>query len=252
MRDVLGAISYSFLFPPMLLVAVALLGTVAGFKWPRAGCGAALASLLILCAFATPFLSLRLLAALEEALPAQQPGAAPGAIVVFGADVQTGGESEAGDTLGSLSLERVFMAAHDYRARQLPILVSGNRIGASRQPVAAMMAEVLEDDLKVPVRWREAQARNTFENAEFSAEILRENGISTVILVAQRWDMPRAIWSLRSFGITAVPTGQARFMAHPGLRAAAFVPTAQGMVTSFVALHELLGLYYYRWTRAAT
>lgn len=239
-------LSYSFLFPPMLFIVIAIVATCVGVKLPRVGLATAFVSLMILCAFATPFVSDRLMALLERQVPPVPEGAEPAAIVVLGADIQTSGESEAGDTLGYLSLERVLMAANEYRKLHLPILVSGGLVTRGHSPVAALMAAVLEDDLKIEVRWRELKSSTTLENAEFSAAILRAAGISTVVLVAQRWDMPRAIWAFGLFGITAIPSRQARLLTPTTGELTDFIPTASGIYESFLALHEMIGLLYYR------
>ena len=67
------------------------------------------------------------------------------------------------------------------------------------------LADVLEHDFAIPARWRETRSTNTYENAEFSAEILARENVSVIIVVTQRWHMKRAIWAFRRFGITALP-----------------------------------------------
>lgn len=246
MSQYVHVLSYSLLFPPMLFISIALLAACAGLKWPRTGLAIVIASLLALCAFATPFASDRIMAVLEREVPHAPSAIAPGAILVFGADMQTLGESDAGDTLGYLSLERVLMAAHESRQRNLPILVSGGVVTAGHPPIADLMAATLENDLHVDVRWREDKSRNTLENAQFSAAILHDAEISTVVLVAQRWDIPRASWALKQFGIDAIPSGQARLLTPSTAEVTDFIPTVSGLNESFIALHELLGLRYYR------
>jgi uncharacterized SAM-binding protein YcdF (DUF218 family) len=46
---------------------------------------------------------------------------------------------------------------------------------------------VLQDDFQVPVRWEEGRSADTWQNAEFSARILHQAGISRVYLVTHSW-----------------------------------------------------------------
>ena len=50
-------------------------------------------------------------------------------------------------------------------------------------PIAAVMAQSLRDDFQTPVRWVEPRSHDTWENAEYSARILRANGIGSVQIV---------------------------------------------------------------------
>lgn len=109
------------------------------------------------------------------------------------------------------------------------------------------MAKVLTEDFLIPVRWVETELSTTFENAKFSAAILKSNGITSVILVTQRWHMARAIWAFSQFGIHAVPTKYAYRDALSGNRWRDFVPTSSALLQSTYAIHELIGLVYYRY-----
>ncbi len=241
------ALSYSFLSPPMLFIVTAVLGIAAAARGQRFGFVIAFASLACFYALATPLLSDGLIAALLRQVPAGQVGNEPAAaIIVLGADEHASADRPADDRLGALSLERVFLAAREYRASHLPILVSGGSFAPDHASLADLMAQMLEADFGVLVRWRETRSGNTYENAEFSAAILHANGISTVVLVSQRWDMPRAIWAFRQFGITAIPSGVVPSFVPTKVEWHAFLPSIGNLEESFVALHELVGLLYYR------
>jgi uncharacterized SAM-binding protein YcdF (DUF218 family) len=51
------------------------------------------------------------------------------------------------------------------------------------------MSQALQEDFGLSAQWREARSRNTFENASFSAAILRHAGIASAFVVAHPWDM---------------------------------------------------------------
>ena len=57
----------------------------------------------------------------------------------------------------------------------------GQRRPAWQSSLAALMSRALQEDFGVPVRWREERSRNTFENALFSAAMLRQAGIGPAL-----------------------------------------------------------------------
>src|SRR5207248_6922899 len=106
-----------------------------------------------------------------EAIAAGEPRLAsdgpPGAIIVFSADARRSGIPGVPDTVGPLTLERLAEAAKQQRRLDLPVLVSGGALDPADAPLATMMSRVLQEDFRIPVRWREERSRNTFENALF-------------------------------------------------------------------------------------
>jgi uncharacterized SAM-binding protein YcdF (DUF218 family) len=176
----------------------------------------------------------------EPTLPSDPP---PGAIVVLSADARRSGIPGVPDTVGQLTLERVAEAARQSRRLGLPILVSGG--GPPDASIAALMSKVLQEDFRVPVQWREERSRNTFENALYSAEILRRAGIASALVVTHPWNMARALWSFRAVGYPVVPPPTAEDPS-PSLSLAAFLPQIPALLNSYYALHELIGLAWYR------
>ncbi len=94
-----------------------------------------------------------------------------------------------------MARERIRYAARLAKASGLPVLTSGGLHYGTPPSEARIMAQSLLDDYGVPVRWEEGRSRTTWENARFSAEMLREAGIRRVILVTSAIHMPRSIWS---------------------------------------------------------
>ncbi|MCP5141238.1 MAG: YdcF family protein [Gammaproteobacteria bacterium] len=62
----------------------------------------------------------------------------------------------------------------------------------------------------------EARSRNTWENAKFTAELLRRHGWSRVLLVSDAWHLPRAQIAFRAHGIVVRPSAPRSF--ERGLR----------------------------------
>ena len=73
------------------------------------------------------------------------------------------------------------MTSLDTRA---PVLVTGGSVYGG-ETEARLMREVLERELGVPVRWAESRSRTTHENAKYSAEMLRAEGIDRIVIVAK-------------------------------------------------------------------
>ncbi len=176
----------------------------------------------------------------EPTLPSDGP---PGAIVVLSADAQRSGVLGVPDTVGQLTLQRLAEAARQWRRRGLPILVSGG--GPRGASLAVLMSRVLQEDFRVPVQWLEERSQNTFENALYSAEILRGAGIQAALVIAHPWDMARALWSFRAVGYPVIPSPTPAG-ASSSLSIAAFLPQVPALLESYDALHELIGLAWYR------
>lgn len=81
---------------------------------------------------------------------------------------------------------------------------TGRLVNGKVVSLADIMARSLADDFLVPVRWREGLSEDTWQNAEFSAAILRADGIHNVYLVTQAWHMRRALYAFRYFGVNAM------------------------------------------------
>ena len=149
------------------------------------------------------------LAGFVPALPSTAP---PAAIVVLSAEFRHSKVPGGRDTVGPITLERLAEAAREERRLGLPILVSGGWLEGADDSLAGMMAQSLENDFHAPVRWREDRSQTTYQNALYSAEILRRAGVPAALVVTNPWHMARALWSFRAVGYPAVaaPTPDGR------------------------------------------
>lgn len=237
-------VSHGFLSPPAVFISLCLIGAGLGFYRPHLGATVMLLSSLCLYAASMPVVASYLLSRIEAGIPAGGDLTRAQAIVVLGASIHRGG-GDAPDTLGRLSLQRVAFAAEAYRKLHLPVVVSGGRDDDSRSTEAALMAAALTTELSVPVEWVEDKSRTTFQNAQLTQRLLQPENITTVLVVTQAWHMPRALWAFQRVGFKALPWPAPR----DTLRDASlddFLPSTAALNDTFRALHETLGLAYYR------
>ena len=230
--------------PPAGPLLVAVAGWVLyALGVERLGLSLAAAGLLVLYLAGMPLCARRLLRSLDRFPPVDttSPEArAAGAIVILDAGRQVAPPERGGDSVSPRTLERLAAGASIHRHLGLPVLVSGD--GARE-----LMAEVLDQSFGVPVRWVERDSRNTRENALFSARRLRQAGIDHVVLVTHFWHMPRAVAAFRRAGlaVTPAPTGFVdRLRSESGCMA--LIPTARGLLSTYLALHEWIGIHWYR------
>jgi uncharacterized SAM-binding protein YcdF (DUF218 family) len=235
----------SLLVPPFGFATLALASLVLSRSWPRLGRTMLATSLICLIALGTPMVAVSMLVSLEPDTP-RTPlvGAQPQAIVVLGAEVRRT-KDDPPIVVGSLSLERLRTAAALQRQTALPLLVSGGTLTDGIPPVGDIMAESLIADFRVPVRWRETRSRDTWQNAAFSADILRAQGITSIYLVTHAWHMRRALQAFQRTGLTVVaaPTPADMPVGRPEVND--FIPRVSGWETSYFALHEWIGNAWY-------
>ncbi|MEO1368199.1 MAG: YdcF family protein [Acidobacteriota bacterium] len=229
-----------------LVAALLCLGWPGPWAVPDPWRGAGLAaSLVALWLTSTPWLGLALLRRLERHPPldldAFEARSGRDALVVLDAGryVRPGGDGD----VKPETLERLRHAAALHRRTGLPILAAGDGAGP-------LMATVLREDFGVETRWLEVTSRTTQENADLAAELLTSEGIDRAVLVTHAWHMRRAVASfartpLGPPGVVAAPFG----FAGPDrqeLRLLMLVPSAGGLQSTTRALHEWIGLVWYR------
>jgi uncharacterized SAM-binding protein YcdF (DUF218 family) len=127
------------------------------------------------------------------------------AIVVLGSGRERGDVAWGADQPTGIGLERQRYAARLAKASGLPLLTSGGLHYGTPPSEAQLMADSLREDFGVTVRWQEGESRTTWENAQFTAQVLLPLGVKRVVVVTQAAHMPRAVWSFRKAGFEVVP-----------------------------------------------
>jgi len=239
-----------FLLPPSGPLLLAIMGLLL-IRF-RLGKVFLVTGLGLLYALSLPIVGFALMAPLQQGYePAQIDDLdGVGAIVVLGGGYRSGATEYSGETVSDLSLVRLRYAAHLHRQTRLPVLASGGG-PEDRLPEAYWMAEVLEE-YGVAQVMREAEARDTWENAVKSARLLEANGIGRVALVTHAFHMPRAQWSFEKAGIDFVPAPTGAYVPHDtGFSLESLRPQAGALYMSWLAVHEHLGILWYRWRHRA-
>ena len=234
-----------FILPPVNLALAVLIGLLVTRWRPRAGHWIIGIAGVLLLLLAVPAVGGTMLALLERGLPTTPPpDQPPGAIVILGAEVHRTAGAPPAVEVGRVTLERLRAGVALYRRTHLPILVSGGVVGSEEVPVGTLMAQSLRQDFQVPVQWVDSRSRDTWENAQDSAAILRSAGIRSVYVVTHPWHERRAMIAFRRAGLvaTAAPSELDRM---PGLQAEEFVPALSAWIESFYALHEWIGCAWY-------
>ncbi len=111
---------------------------------------------------------------------------------------------------------------------------------------AALMAQSLLDDFGVTVRWQEGRSRTTWENAQFSAEVLLPLGIKRVVVVTQAWHMPRSVWSFEHAGFEVVPAPVGFLGVDNARPLGGWMPEFKSIWQSGQLLNEAVGQLGYR------
>jgi len=165
------------------------------------------------------------------------------AIVVLGGSVMPP------DALGRLvdlsgGADRVWHAARLYKAGKAPlILLSGGSDPAYSVMSEAQAMQVFLRDLGVPdsAMLLEQESRNTRQNAEHSARLLGERGLSRILLVTSALHMERALREFESRGLEVIPAVTDREAGEPPPIPWRYLPDADSLSASARALKELVG-----------
>lgn len=244
-KNLLGTL----LLPPAnALLLLALAGIFRKRRWSF---GLAVFAGLLMLAQCLPPVSGALMATLENragAVLADPKGAQ--AIVVLSSGLNRDAEEYGGDTVNERSLIRLRYGATLARRYQLPVLVTGGKPEKAQRAEADAIADVLEQEFGVAVRWRETRSKDTADNASMSAQILHAAGIRRIVLVTQAFHMPRSIRLFEAAGFAVLPAPtDFKSRGEGTLTLVDWLPQASALHNSYYALHEWLGIAWFELTR---
>lgn len=143
--------------------------------------------------------------------------------------------------------DRLWEVVRLWRAGKAPrIIISG---GGPEGEIseAQLMADILVS-VGVPrsAMVLEERSRNTHDNAVYTAQLLRDQQLDSVLLVTSAFHMRRALACFAAQGVSpiAVPTDH-RHTLRAGKRPS-WLPTVDGLKATSTAVHETVGYWSYR------
>ena len=247
-----SGIARTLILPPFSLFLLMAAGWILHRWWPRLGrlvSGTALALLFISCTVIGAGFLVRPLENLTTPLVSSTDTRAQAIVVLAAGRLQQAAEYGGKDIPDYVALARLRYAAKLQHETGLPILVSGgdDLSRGARISKADAMASALREDFVAPVKWIEGSSRNTAENAVFSARILRQDGVSRILLVTDAMHMPRARMAFAKTGldVVAAPT---IFLGARSTNPLDFLPSSEGLRRTYYAIHEWAGIFWY-WAR---
>jgi len=194
---------------------------------------------------ASPALSAARLAELKSQAPAA-PGKPGIAIVVLGGGAEPYAPEYGGGSLSRESLERLRYGLWLGRQSGWPVAFSGGLGWAARagEPEADIAARIAREDFQQPLRWVENASRDTRENAARTLPLLKQAGVTHIVLVTHGWHMQRALAMFEDAAaasdlhIEPAPMGLAESSQLPVLD---WLPSSDGFRQTRLVLREWLG-----------
>lgn len=245
----LMAVLRSLILPPVSLLLLFALGRWIQSWHPRTGkiiSNSSLVLLLLLSTCAGAWLLVTPLENLEKPLIATTQTGAQAIVVLSAGSLASNPEYDNTAIPDYIALGRIRYGAKLYRDTGLPILVTGGSgsKNIAHDSFAMSMARVFEYEFKIPVKWHEDQSSNTRENADYSAQILKKDGVTHILLVTDAMHMRRAklVFEQAGLRVTSAPT---LFFSRDEIGLFSYLPSAEGLRRSHYAMYEWLGLVWY-------
>ena len=152
-------------------------------------------------------------------------------------------------TLCASPASRLLTAVRLQRQLDVPILLSGGQVYEDTGAEAKIAKRVLVS-LGVPENkiLTETRSINTSQNARFSAEILRENGLSHPILVTSAFHMKRSVLNFAKQGVAVEPFPTDYMVAHhPVFHYTKLRPQTEALLDNVTVLQETLRTFVTRY-----
>jgi uncharacterized SAM-binding protein YcdF (DUF218 family) len=225
---------------PLLLAAAGawlIARRSAGVRVRRTGWALLAAGLATLWLLAIPLVADALGRAAQRCPPLDltRPVQAQAIVILGGAAERLGAPEYNGEpAVSQRLLERVSYAAFVARRTGLPVAVSGTHTEA------LAMSASLARDFGVRTRWAEERSRDTFQNAQFCAELLEPVGVTRIVLVTSADHEWRAMQEFISAGFSVVPAPVGLHVPRE-LGPRSFLPNVSSLAYSTEALYEILG-----------
>jgi uncharacterized SAM-binding protein YcdF (DUF218 family) len=231
----LKSLARNLILPPAGLLILAVIGLLLMPRRRRLGGALVVTAIAALWLCATPVVA-DILMTMAERYPPLDPNRplnAQAVVILAGGGVRDAPEY-GGPAVEGSTLDRVAYGAFLARRTALPILLTGS------PGEAAAMSAMLTRNFGLSARWIENRSGDTFENARFSAALLRADGIHRIIVVTSADHEGRAAHEFMAAGFDVIPApvgGDAPRARGVG----GYLPVPTGLERSYSAIYELLG-----------
>jgi len=250
MSLLLSKVAAQLILPPGGLILLAIIGLIFWRKWWGRGLvGLALALFWLL---STEPVRDALTHPLEFQYPVLKVAEIPAgrlAIVLPGGGIYENAPEYGGrDSLNDYALMRTVYAAELVKKTGISVYTTGGMpLTHVAEPEGAIMARWLVK-FGVPRHMVHVDiaAQTTWENARKTKLKLQKLGVSKIILVTSAWHMPRAVWCFKQNGLDVIAAPTDYLTKQSAYDVRSFSPGWNVLADSSDALHEYLGLLWYR------
>jgi len=170
-------------------------------------------------------------------------------IVLLGGGVyEQAPEYDGQDRLHDFSMMRTLYAAKLAKKTGLDVYATGGKPLHEQQDAEGdvMKRILIELGVEAGHIFAEDFANNTWQNAVLVKAMLQRKGITTVILVTSAWHMPRSVACFEAQGLVVIPAPTDYLSKMSAYDVRSYLPAAKAFYDSSLALHEYLGLLFYR------
>lgn len=234
--------------PPAGPLLLALLGLALAWRWRRTGIVLAAAGIVVTLALSLNGVAVFLARHLVDLPPPVSDAALARVqtIVVLGGGMRPHAPEYGWPQPSEHTLARLRYGAWLARRSGKPLAFAGG-IGwaaTGTDSVEGTAARrMLQEDYGLALRWLDDRSRDTRENAERIAALLRPDGVRRIALVSDAWHLQRAEAHFRGVGLEVVPA-PTQFPAPLERQLLEWLPSTHGLTLSRQVLREWLGLRF--------
>jgi uncharacterized SAM-binding protein YcdF (DUF218 family) len=229
----------ALVLPPTGPLLLALLGLALMRCYPGTGRAMAWVGTLVLFLLCLPVTSTMLVRAASLAPPGTPVDTADAQAIVILAGGRVVSPEYGGEAISRNTLERIRYGVLLARQRNLPVLVTGGAVFRGT-PEAELMARAMSQSFGVQPRWIENRARDTHQNAVYSARLLDAAGVRRIVLVTHDAHQRRAVAEFTRAGLDVTPA-PVSFGSHEYDRTwMGHLPNVHSLFTSSMLIYELV------------
>lgn len=235
----------SLVMPPGIFLIALLVVFIRMIRRRQPGARGLGMIILVFYLLSTPYVGDLLMSTLEDRfVPPAQP---EGDVIVMLGGGATFGTPDI-DGVGQLSgnaANRLLTAARLQKKLNLPLILSGGQVFEDSGREAVIGRRILEG-IGIPEEQIliEDTSLNTVQNARNVSKLMEEHGFTHPILITSAFHMERSVLNFHKEGIEVTPYPSDYFVSigSGALYVNKLAPSADGLRSSYIALHEYLGI----------